>query len=153
MLTNKKQPTKLSAQQTNYLIQKKFPKCLPLETCDLILNHVRSSCLNFAIQETPISVYLTLRKSFCQTSRSYSTSNKPSNLVESHIIPNKLKTELETLRKEFNILKIKSDNLEEANDELSRQLEEEVIESEHLTSELTLKTENLKIIDKKLEKI
>ena len=125
----------------------------PLETCDLILKQVRSSSLNFAIQETPFSVYLTLRKSFCQPPRKVSTPDKPSNIVESELSSKKLKTELETLRKELKVLKTKSDHLEEANDELSRQLEEEVIESERLKSELTLKAENLQIFDEKLEKL
>ena len=32
-------------------------------SCDLIMNSVRSSQLNFACQETPFSIYITIRKS------------------------------------------------------------------------------------------
>ena len=123
----------------------------PFETCDMILNHVRSSCLNFAIQETPFSVYLTLRKSFSRSSRIFSTSDQTSSLIASPLGTDILETELETLRKEFKLLKIKSDNLERSTDELSRQVEEEVILSDHLKSELTLKTENLQLMHEKFE--
>ena len=64
-----------------------------------------------------------------------------------------METELETLRKEFKLLKIKSDNLERSNDELSRQVEEEVILSDYLKSELTLKTENLQLMHEKFENL
>ena len=96
----------------------------PFETCDLILNHVRSSCLNFAIQETPFSVYLTLRKSFSKSPRICSSTSKPGNLIASPLDTDLLETELEALRKEFKLLKLKSDNLEKANDNISRQFVE-----------------------------
>jgi exonuclease VII small subunit len=36
------------------------------ESCQVIINSVRSSCLNFSFQETPYSMYITVRKSFLQ---------------------------------------------------------------------------------------
>ena len=126
----------------------------PFETCDMILNHVRSSCLNFAVQETPFSVYLTLRKSFSRSPRIFSTSDQTSSLIASSPLGTDiLETELETLRKEFKLLKLKNDNLERSNDELSRQVEEEVILSGHLKSELTMKTENLQVMHEKFENL
>ena len=125
----------------------------PFETCDLILNHVRSSCLNFAIQETPFSVYLTLRKSFSKSPRICSSTSKPGNLIASPLDTDLLETELEALRKEFKLLKLKSDNLEKANDNISRQFEEKVIASEHLKTELHIKTEKLHFMNDKFEKL
>ena len=34
------------------------------KSCDLVLASVRSSSLNYSSQETPFSIYLTIRKSF-----------------------------------------------------------------------------------------
>ena len=38
------------------------------DSCDFVISSVRNSFLNFSIQETPFSLYLTIRKSFSQTS-------------------------------------------------------------------------------------
>ena len=37
-------------------------------SCDMVLNSVRTSSLNFSVQETPYSIYLTIRKSFSKSS-------------------------------------------------------------------------------------
>ena len=110
-----------------------------LETCDLILGHVKTSSLNFSIQETPFSVYLTLRKSFNQSSRRFSnpeTYTSSSNPTQSKETLEKLETELQNLRFEQNLLKAKNDDLEKANEDLAKKYEDEVIESEHLLSRL-----------------
>ena len=58
--------------QTNELIQNTTyyfptmavkPHLIIQKSCNAILQEVRSSCLNFGIQETPHSIYLTIRKS------------------------------------------------------------------------------------------
>ena len=36
-------------------------------SCDFIINSVRDSSLNFSIQKTPYSLYLTIRKTFNKT--------------------------------------------------------------------------------------
>ena len=36
-------------------------------SCDFIINSVRNSALNFSSQETPYSLYLTIRKSFVKS--------------------------------------------------------------------------------------
>ena len=36
-----------------------------LETCNTILSSLRTSGLNFIVQETPYSAYITIRKKFC----------------------------------------------------------------------------------------
>ena len=36
-------------------------------SCDFIINSVRNSSLNFSSQETPYSLYLTIRKSFAES--------------------------------------------------------------------------------------
>ena len=155
--TNKKQPIKVSVRQTNYLIQNKISKMSasisPLETCELILSHVRSSCLNFAIQETPFSVYLTLRKSFSQVQRRYPTSDNSPSLIASPLGPNNLETELKMLKEDFKLLKFHSDQLKKSKDDLSNKIKEEVILSENLKSQLTGEREKLQFMHEKFEEL
>ena len=39
------------------------------QSCDKLLNLIRESNLNFLIQETPFSAFITVRKSLCRKSR------------------------------------------------------------------------------------
>jgi DNA repair exonuclease SbcCD ATPase subunit len=125
----------------------------PFETCDLILRHVKTSCLNFAIQETPFSVYLTIRKSFSQSPRRPADNTSSLTAQPQPLGPNKLETELETLKKEFKFLKSQRDSLERVKDDISVKFEEEVILSEHLTQELTSKNEKLLFMHAKFEEL
>ena len=125
----------------------------PLDTCELILSHVRSSCLNFAIQETPFSVYLTLRKSFSQVQRRYPTSDNSPSLIASSLGPNNLETELKMLKEDFKLLQFQSDQLKKSKDDLSNKIEEEVILSENLKSELIGEREKLQFMHEKFEKL
>jgi hypothetical protein len=93
-------------QQINYLIQKETSKMAaisPFETCDLILRHVKTSCLN-CHPETTFSVYLTIRKSFSQSPRRPADRNSSLTAQPQPLGPSKLETELETLKKEFKLL-------------------------------------------------
>ena len=46
-------------------------------SCLLILNTIRASNLNYAVQETPYSIFLTLRKSFTKTKNIPITESQP----------------------------------------------------------------------------
>jgi exonuclease VII small subunit len=50
-------------------------------SCDNVLTSVRDSSLNFSLQETPFSIYITIRKSFLRC-RSDSLDKNPSNYKE-----------------------------------------------------------------------
>ena len=50
-------------------------------SCDKVLTSVRDSSLNFSLQETPFSIYITIRKSFLRC-RSDSLDKNPSNYKE-----------------------------------------------------------------------
>ena len=50
-------------------------------SCDKVLTSVRDSSLNFSLQETPFSIYITIRKSFLRC-RSDSLDKKPSKYKE-----------------------------------------------------------------------
>ena len=49
-------------------------------TCNSILNNIRNSCLNYAVQETPFSIYITLRKT--EVKFKQNTSNFHSDCVQ-----------------------------------------------------------------------
>ena len=84
-------------------------------SCDKIIHCVRGSCLNFSINETPYSLYLTIRKSFSKsTEENFST---PKNLSQSS------DADLEILRKRLELS-------ESANNSLKLNCEEAVSECE-----------------------
>ena len=55
------------------MVNKKYLS--PQELCENILKQIKSSGLNFVLQETPFSVYMTLRKTFCSDSLKIQASN------------------------------------------------------------------------------
>ena len=109
-----------------------FPST-PQLSCDSILQHVRSSQLNFAIQETPFSFYFTIRKSFNKNFKS-----QPSHLTStdpSENVSEKLK-ELEIIKSENKDLKNKCASLENANRSLTNNLEDEIEDAASIKAEL-----------------
>ena len=66
------------------------------DSCNLVISSVRDSSLNFSIQETPFSLYLTIRKSFIKSKEAYPYQNV-SNQNNVHEV--KIKTEEENLEK------------------------------------------------------
>ena len=97
-----------------------------LETCDNILQHIRSSHLNFLVQESPFSLFVTIRKSFNQQK------------LEGKYLDDKndYNQNLQDQKSKNQILHSKSDMLEHERSELLRDYEEEVSVSEVLTIEL-----------------
>ena len=94
------------------------PEILISDKCTKILNQVRSSDLNFAIQETPFSMYLTIRKSLNKNCRNHSSQVSNPHLI-SHCQHGRhsdklseLCTELEYLKTENENLKVKIEDLE-----------------------------------------
>ena len=51
-----------------------FLACDVVKSCDSVINSVRASSLNFSIQETPYSLFLTIRKSFLKSTHVFSPS-------------------------------------------------------------------------------
>ena len=105
-----------------------FPvKCVQ-KSCDLVVNSVRASFLNFSIQETPYSLYLTIRKSFSKYSNQQTVCCDPSS--------------------ELVILRVKFKSLEDANLSLKNNYEEAINECEvgyKVIRELETKIENYEI--------
>ena len=110
------------------------------ESCQGIINSIRSSCLNFSFQETPYSIYITVRKSFSKSAKSqgspeifFSQTNKA-----------------ESDQQDFIQSKIKM--LESANQILTQNFEDSVLELEAVTrdkkiSEVKVETLNAKLCD------
>jgi DNA repair exonuclease SbcCD ATPase subunit len=85
-------------------------------SCDQIVKSVRNSCLNFSIQETPYSLYLTIRKSFTKAPQDSS---------------NDLKNESENIiNQEIETLKARLSEAEKRNQRLQSEHEEVVNDSE-----------------------
>ena len=93
--------------------------------CNAVLDHVRSSNLNFLSQETSYSVYLTIRKSFVK--------NYPSNHSPYHgqTYSSFLETK-DASEAELNCLKMKLSKLENENAILTKAYEEEIDDSREL---------------------
>ena len=66
------------------------------DTCYKVINAIRSSHLDFHLQETPYSVFVTIRKKFIKTFQH----SKCLDVVDSSVIEN-LKVENENLRTEI----------------------------------------------------
>ena len=81
-------------------------------SCNFVINSVRDSLLNYSIQETPFSLYLTIRKTFSQSSPTSTQSFCPNVVINDREI------------KEVKILKNKLKNLEDSNSILNGDLEE-----------------------------
>ena len=66
------------------------------QSCDKLLTLLRDSGLNFLIQETPYSAFLTIRKSFCREPKKF-LNNTVNEVIDEKLKfeNNKLKTTLE----------------------------------------------------------
>ena len=120
-----------------------FPSYLPQQSCDLILQQIRTSHLNFAIQETPYSIFLTIRKSFTKSFQNHVLQNQADPNSEK---VSELKSDLENLLDENKSLVTKIEVLEASKISLSKTYEEEVAGSETLKIELndtTVRVKNL----------
>ena len=92
--------------------------------------------MNFVIQETPFSTYLTIRKSFNKGSRKLST-------PAPQVLPTFDLKENEALKADLKVLQTKVDQLEEEKEALARKYEEEVNDGELLGAELKDETRKL----------
>ena len=111
----------------------------PQMTCDSILQHIRSTALNFELRETPFSIFLTLRKSFNRNVRV-----QPYNMHQDD--STKLleqADEHEILKTEYNALKARNDFLEKSKEVVENAYEEEVNEAENCHKQLTEASEKL----------
>ena len=106
----------------------------PQKKSDDILQCVRSSNLHFSIQETPFSVYITLRKKFIRGSLEVESN-------EGHVEDEILKAELSEVKK-------KCEDLIQIKEELNYDVEQKDNEYNHLeifTNELSFKLEKAKL--------
>ena len=103
----------------------KFPLLSVKNSVNHILNSVRESSLNFSTQETPYSLYISIRKSFSkpsEISKADIEDNTGADTHEETIIKNEsddLKNELKSLQSDNFVLK---NDFEEAIDECAEHL-------------------------------
>ena len=70
------------------------------KSCDLVLNSVRSSHLNFSFQETPFSIYLTVRKSFSKPNFDYNPEVDSKQYINQENLIESLKSNLKSVEEE-----------------------------------------------------
>ena len=115
------------------------------KSCNMILNSVRNSCLNFSIQETPFSLYLTVRKSMARNKSLQDDESNEQTLDVKNLSETILKEEIKTL-------KIKLNEAEDFNLRLQHECEEAVNESEKCNKEMKmLETKVFSLKDDKIK--
>ena len=116
-------------------------------SCNLILRNVRSSGLNFSAQETPFSLYLTIRKSQIISKYSLQPQHQsPSAAITSVNQTRKSEADLDSIRKCYDVLSVKHKHLEEAFDKVKGYYEEatnDCLEKDNLLEQFELKVEGL----------
>ena len=115
-------------------------------SCDFVLRSVRDSFLNYSIQETPFSLYLTVRKSFSRSKPDQSNPSAASNQIFSSLVQNKMCKEEDSY---LESLKTKLKSLEDSNRILQQDYEKATNDSE----ESYKKNEQLEARIKSYEKI
>ena len=98
---------------------------------------IRNSNLNFSLQETPFSIYVTIRKSF-STGKNLPIQDQNSNRITSS-------------EETVNCLKRRCENLEGACQKLQSDLEEEINENEAKEEHLSKMSEKLENSESKLD--
>ena len=118
--------------------------------CDNILNSVRTSNLNYVCQETPYSIYLTIRKSW-RKHQQVQQEELPKSAFKDEI---DLKDEKNDLKNELDDLKAKLQASKHVEDDLSDKLDAAVVEVSRLNKEvekLIKKNEEVKILKKAMQ--
>ena len=103
-----------------------------------VLNSIRSSNLNYSLQETPFSFYLTLRKSFIQPSRLPASATQLQALKLPESSPN-LQIENELLSRKCNTLEREYQTLKDCFEEATLEIEA----NNSTTNDLKTRLENL----------
>ena len=111
-------------------------------SCDLILNSARNSSLNFTIQETPFSIYLTIRKTLNKSSPTFQQ-----NCVQPFQIFDADQNEAELVT-----LKQKLKDVQESNDILKNDYSEAVDDSEQCRFQIKNLETTLDAMKKEYEK-
>ena len=112
------------------------------ESCNIILQNLRSSNLNFSAQETPFSIFVTIRKSFTKNgSVGLNCFQSPVDQLTSNLDTSHAKA----LKSENQSLKVKINEINQACATLADDLEEEVL------VETSLRLKNLQHSYSKLE--
>ena len=88
------------------------------ETCEKALRSIKRSQLNFLLQETPYSVFITIRKRFIKNFKNLSTATQT---IESEFVIKGLKSDNKELR---DVIRGKEEDIEASNNETFFSLEE-----------------------------
>ena len=112
----------------------------PSDSCDKILNEVRASNLHFLVQESPFSIYLTIRKKFTKNITQSSRTTEPTDLNIYSELENK-KVELDEAR---DIIKILEDKVQHAEEECIKEANKFKGKREEMADEIKILKNNIK---------
>jgi hypothetical protein len=122
-------------------------------TCEFLLQRIRASGLNYSCQETPYSIYVTLRKSFAKSRSSFHDLN---HLQET----NNQELELAKIKRKYEILLANHKNLEKSFDHLKLEHESAIEENlsnykllENLESVIQKKSDEVESLDSTIVKL
>ena len=107
------------------------------QACDQILTNLRKSGLNFVIQETPFSAYITIRKKFCN-GFTISADTEDEQKVQNDKKVQKLENENDNLRNELQKIHQNFKNMREEKDILENRLDSAEKEILHHTDKTKL---------------
>ena len=128
-------------------------------SCDLVMNGVRESCLNFSMQETPFSIYLSIRKSFFRNKIVKANAEKyPVRSNENHLNESFLTEQIKDITKqlgeaESQNLRLKSE-VEEMSEKKDREQAKIVkleVDTKQLENELEGSEKRFKIFNKEVK--
>ena len=134
-----------------------FTNFSPQKLCEMLLENVRASQLNFSIQDTPFSVYLTLRKSFSKKIQNEVFKSQPA-APHRHFVDvsndkmSELECEIASLRIGNSNLAEKNKFLEDAQHTLAKNYDDEVSYNEEIKAELEILATKCKNIENLFEK-
>ena len=138
-------------------------KRTPQDSCDTILSAVHSSDLHFLVQESPFSMYITLRKKFTSkstttvlqtTSRETDLENKINMASDTiRILEDKLAHAEKELFKESNMFKNKKNELSGEINILKESLKKSQAETSQKSKAVSDHDKNLKVKDKEIHNL
>ena len=92
----------------------------PQEACDKILKEIRTSNLHFMVQESPYSIYLTLRKRFFKNTK-VKTGKVPESEAETELLKAALEKKEKELIEAKNTIKLLESKLDHSEEVLIEQ--------------------------------
>ena len=106
------------------------------ESCSTILNNIINSALNYSCQETPYSIYITIRKSWSKQNTAFKAPDRQAQQIDQDLKV----VEIKSLNNKLGAVKADLETTNKMNDELKIKIETAVVEADrrHIETERML---------------